>query len=129
MKKLIEEINKSFAGPALMSGHEISNTYCFDAGFLGFSGHFPGYPILPAVMQLLLAQLLTEELKGYEIRVTSIEKAKFLSEIRPHDPVTVICTNADTDNSARSMVKIVSGERAVSSFTICFRRIKEDMNC
>lgn len=122
MKNLIEAIKKSSAKPAqIKSQWEISNSYCFDNSFLGFSGHFPGYPILPAVMQLLLAQLLIEEQKGHKIEVISIEKAKFLSEIRPNDPVTVICTNADTDNGHRSKVKIVSGDRAVSSFTICFR--------
>ncbi|MBN1905682.1 MAG: hypothetical protein JW927_11350 [Deltaproteobacteria bacterium] len=122
MKNLIEAIKKSSAKPAqIKSQWEISNSYCFNNSFLGFSGHFPGYPILPAVMQLLLAQLLIEEQKGHKIEVISIEKAKFLSEIRPNDPVTVICTNADTDNGQRSKVKIVSGDRAVSSFTICFR--------
>ena len=130
MKKLIDAIIKSSTGPARKDNpSEIRNTYLFDDDFMGFSGHFPGYPILPAVLQLLVARLLIEEQKGHEIRMSSIGKAKFMSEIRPNDPVTVQCVDADTAESRRSKVKIISGDRTVSSFNMYFYPLKEDANC
>lgn len=130
MRKLIDAIKKSSTGVAQKdSPSEIKNTYLFDDDFIGFTGHFQGYPILPAVLQLLVARLLIEDQKGHEIRVTSIEKAKFMSEIRPNDPITVQCADTDTEESRRSKVKIISGDRAVSSFNLYFCPLKEDANC
>ncbi|NLD38902.1 MAG: hypothetical protein GX654_18745 [Desulfatiglans sp.] len=127
MKKLIEAIKKSCAGPArINSPSEISNSYCFDNNFLGFSGHFPGYPILPAVLQLLLAQLCIEEQKGCKIRITSIEKAKFLFEIRPDELISIQCTDADTGDSQRSKAKIMSEDKVLSTFNLYFYPVKEN---
>ena len=65
MRKLIDAIKKSSTGVAQKdSPSEIKNTYLFDDDFIGFTGHFQGYPILPAVLQLLVARLLIEDQKG-----------------------------------------------------------------
>ena len=129
MKKLTYAIEKSAVGSAKKDNPSgIRREYCFDNNFPGFSGHFPGYPILPAVLQLMLGQLLVEEQKGYKIRVTSIEKAKFLSEIKPDDLITVQCVDADTKESQRSKIKISSGAKPVSSFNLYFCPSKENVN-
>ena len=36
----------------------IRQRYVFNADFPGFSGHFPGRPILPAVVQIMATTLL-----------------------------------------------------------------------
>lgn len=129
MTKIIDAIEKYSLGQVQNEvPAEIIGKYSFDRDFKGFSGHFPGYPILPAVLQLFLAQLLIEKQKGYKVRVTRIVKAKFLSEIRPGDEITVHCVDADTDESKKSKVKISCGERSVSSFNMCYS-VKENMNC
>lgn len=107
---------------------EIRGEFLFDKDFIGFSGHFPGYPILPAVLQLLLAQVLIEKQKGLKVRVTGILKAKFLSEIRPDDRITVQCVDTATDETMVSKVKISCGERQVSSFNLNYG-IKENSRC
>ena len=58
-------------------------TYRFTHGFIGFSGHFPGYPILPAFVQLLIVLMTAEEAKGRPLTLVSVEKAKFRMEIYP----------------------------------------------
>lgn len=119
MNKLVEAIEKStleiFKGD---TQPEIIGKFSFDMDFIGFSGHFPGYPILPAVLQVLLGQLLVEKQNGGSIQVTRIVKAKFLSEIRPDDLITVQCTDAPTDETRRCRVTISCGERSVSSFNM-----------
>jgi 3-hydroxyacyl-[acyl-carrier-protein] dehydratase len=130
MDKLTNAIKNYSLGPSQINNpSEITNEYCFDQNFIGFSGHFPEYPILPAVVQLIVAQLLIEEQKGHKIRVKSIEKAKFLSEIKPDEKITVQCIDADKNENQRSKVKITSGDRQISSFIISFCLPEEDMNC
>ena len=121
MKILIDAIEKYATGPVkVIEQLEFIGSYSFDNDFIGFSGHFPGYPILPAVLQLLLAQLLIEKQKGYKIKVTSLKKAKFLSQIRPLDEITVRCVDMSSDENTRSKVSITSGDRLVASFNMYY---------
>ena len=56
MNKLKKEIIEAAMGPA--RGYESDKAvgrYLFPPGFIGFAGHFPGYPILPAFVQVLSA--------------------------------------------------------------------------
>lgn len=130
MDKITNAIKNYSLGPSQKNNpSEITNEFCFDQNFIGFSGHFPGYPILPAVVQLIVAQLLIEEQQGHKIRVKSIEKAKFLSEVKPDDKITVQCVDADKNGIQRSKVKITSGDRQISSFVICFCLPEENINC
>ncbi|MFC1841067.1 hypothetical protein ACFL1N_15945 [Thermodesulfobacteriota bacterium] len=130
MDKLIDAIEKSALGSFKQDDpSEITGKFCFKKEFIGFSGHFPGYPLLPAVIQLLTAQVLVERQKGCRIKVTLIEKAKFLAEIRPDDQITVKCVDVAADDIQKSKVIITSGDKSVSSFTIYFCPLKEDMKC
>ncbi|MGZ8440767.1 MAG: 3-hydroxyacyl-ACP dehydratase FabZ family protein [Candidatus Deferrimicrobiaceae bacterium] len=63
--------------------------YRFSADFIGFSGHFPGDPILPAIAQIGTVVSLAEEHSGRPLRLAAVEFAKFLSPIRPRDEVRV----------------------------------------
>ncbi len=130
MNKLINSIEKSVLNsPRQGDPSGITGEFCFDMNFTGFSGHFPGYPLLPAVIQLLIAQLLIERQKGCKIKVTLIEKAKFLSEIKPDDRIRVKCTDADEGENQRSKVIITSGDKTVSSFNLNFCSLKENLKC
>jgi 3-hydroxyacyl-[acyl-carrier-protein] dehydratase len=130
MNKLIDAIEKSaLDSPKQEDPSGITGEFCFDRNFIGFSGHFPGYPLLPAVLQLLIAQLLIERQKEYKIKVTLIEKAKFLSEIKPDDRITVKCIDVPEDETRKCKVVITSGDRTVSSFSMNFCPLKENLKC
>lgn len=130
MDKLINAIVKSELDTTIQDDPaEITGGFCFENDFIGFSGHFPGYPLLPAVIQLLTAQVLIERLKGCGIKITSIKKAKFLSEVRPGDRINVKCADITADENQKSKVTITSGDKSVSSFAIYFCPLKEDMKC
>jgi 3-hydroxyacyl-[acyl-carrier-protein] dehydratase len=60
-----------------------SRHYCFTPDFVGFSGHFHGFPILPAFIQIILVKSIVEETKGLTLSIQTIEKAKFQMEITP----------------------------------------------
>ena len=84
MDNLRSAIRSSALGPVKETapGHFI-RTYCFAPDFIGFSGHFPGYPILPAFIQVLMVVSMAEDVKGHNLRFSSLEKAKFQNKIFP----------------------------------------------
>lgn len=63
----------------------------FPSDFPGFSGHFPGNPILPAVIQLLSVLAVIEEAYGQRARLLSLDKAKFQERIFPDQEIEVRC--------------------------------------
>lgn len=67
----------------------VARRYRFSGDFAGFSGHFPGYPILPAVVQLLTLVSLAGEREGRPLRLAAVEDARFLTPIRPDQEVLV----------------------------------------
>ncbi|MBP5791441.1 MAG: hypothetical protein J6W80_04205 [Kiritimatiellae bacterium] len=62
----------------------------FDGSESFFQGHFPGFPIMPGVMQLKLAHCHAEKMLGREIALKSVRRMKFMRVIRPGDNVTIV---------------------------------------
>ena len=69
------EINRSEGNASCQFG--------IDKSFIGFQGHFPGLAVLPGVVMIDMARLLTELLIGKRIKITFIDKAKFTKQIHP----------------------------------------------
>ena len=67
----------------------VSRLYRFSPGFAGFDGHFPGSPILPAVVQIQTVVSMAGEHAGTTLRLSAVESAKFLSPVRPDEEVHV----------------------------------------
>ena len=65
--------------------------YRFDPGFIGFSGHFPGNPVLPAIVQIRAVVSLAEAEGGKTLRLAAVRSAKFLAPIRPDEDVWIRC--------------------------------------
>lgn len=64
-------------------------TLKFDGTEKFFDGHFPGFPILPGVVQLAEAQRHAFRMMGREAVLKSVKKMKFVHVIRPGDEVTL----------------------------------------
>ena len=56
--------------------------FCFAADSAVFSGHFPGHPVLPAVVQVLMVQVILEAI-GQPAAVACVPQAKFLAPLGP----------------------------------------------
>jgi 3-hydroxyacyl-[acyl-carrier-protein] dehydratase len=105
MDKLKTAILLSATGPAKETEPGIFvKSYAFSPDFIGFSGHFPGYPVLPAFMQVLTALTMAEEVRGHAIKLISVIKAKFRSEIHPGREVVV-----------RYRERIIKGETGIEA--------------
>ncbi len=61
-------------------------SFCFAADSAVFAGHFPGHPVLPAVVQVLILQVLLEEI-GQPAQLACVPQAKFLAPLGPNTPI------------------------------------------
>ena len=66
--------------------------YCFEEAFVGFRGHFPGRPLLPAVVQIMAALHVAGAVwKGASEGALSVDRAKFTLPVVPGDEMEVRC--------------------------------------
>ena len=94
--------------------------YCFSPEFTGFSGHFPGFPILPAIVQVLCGLVVAEELKESPLEPITIEKAKFLLKLRPEQEIEVQCRERSIHGTEGFDIRITSDEGLASSFLMTY---------
>lgn len=77
----------SMASVVTQPGGEVEAGMIFPLEFVGFSGHFPGYPVLPAVLAIYSGWLLAEISQKHEMELCSIRRAKFAAPILPHEKI------------------------------------------
>jgi 3-hydroxyacyl-[acyl-carrier-protein] dehydratase len=107
---------------APMAGEQ---SFCFDEEFVGFSGHFPEYPILPAVLQVLLAQILAETVIGSTLSVVALNRAKFMQQVRPGDQIDVRVTCREKNCELHCASELLVAEQRVASFTLVLKQETE----
>ena len=114
MNELRRKIAAAATGPAAPDGPgATSRRYRFAPDFPGFAGHFPGDPVLPAVVQLLAAVCLAEDGEGRRLRLAGVGTAKFLFPIRPDEEILVRCrVRADGDERLCDAVVSAGGRPA-----------------
>ena len=92
--------------------------YRFSPDFVGFSGHFPGDAILPAIVQLQAVVALVQELAGTPLRLVAVPSAKFLVPVRPGEDVEVRYRHRSTARGNRYDATLTVEGRTVSSFSL-----------
>ncbi len=124
MNLLREAIIQSALGPSSPTaddGH--CRRFRFRADFPGFSGHFPGYPILPAILQVLLAQMLVEETAGTEMRLAGLERARFTRRILPEETVRVTVVRQAKEGPSRYDARLTVDDEAAAQFVLVFSQL------
>ena len=88
-------------------------TFRLGDDFVGFQGHFPGHPILPAFVQLLMGECAVRMHRGRVGSLRRVQRGKFLRPIQPNEPVTVCWQEQPRDDGLRcSFTLRVNGEKA-----------------
>lgn len=119
MNTLQRAIAASAAGPRSVDDAGIvSRTFLFAPDFPGFGGHFPGAPILPAVVQIQAVVALASETAGEPLRLAAVESAKFLSPVRPGETVVASVRRCESGGAALHDATVAAGGRAASSFLL-----------
>ena len=99
----------------------VRQRYVFSPGFPGFSGHFPGRPILPAVLQIMAANYLVEAATGQRLLPAAIERAKFVQPIVPGAVVEIVCRRHSGAAADLWEVRIDADRQAAASFFLTLR--------
>lgn len=128
MNKIRQEITAASIGSleAVEAGG-FSRSYCFSPQFTGFSGHFPDYPLVPAVVQLLMAQTVAEEVWGSPLTLFSVENAKFVHQVRPEQKIQVVCREKKGSDGLCYDARLSMGDARVSSFVLYFERSEKPL--
>lgn len=87
-------------------GWQASATFVFPAGYPGFAGHFPGKPILPAIVQLAAVRYLAECAVGRRLTPRRYVKIKFKGVIVPGEQVSVSVALAGGPDGWRGTFKL-----------------------
>ncbi len=97
------------------------------ANFIGFRGHFPNFPVLPAMLQVLLGIIVSEELYGSRLTLQKLEKAKFMAQIKPEQIINVSCRLSRTPGkeskpAAKARITITVAEQKAASMTLSLKQ-------
>ena len=63
--------------------------FVFPGEFCAYQGHFPGQPILPAIVQLAAARFLAEATLKISLFPVQLSKVKFKGMVQPDDKIKV----------------------------------------
>lgn len=121
MNKLRQAIVSSAIGKkAEDETNVVTRRYRFKPNFIGFQGHFPGYPILPAFVQILTAITIIEEHKKCRLELATVEKAKFHLPLHPDREIEVKCTQLQVQDKSIYETRLTVAEGLASSFRFTF---------
>lgn len=77
-----------------------------------FPGHFPGNPVVPAVVLLEFVERALAQALGRPVRIGAIPTMKFQRPLPPATPFEVELTLADEGRAARFVCRAAHGELA-----------------
>jgi 3-hydroxyacyl-[acyl-carrier-protein] dehydratase len=113
-----EALSQAALSPALLTADSGEQSFCFTDSFIGFAGHFPDYPIVPAILQTLMAQMLAEEVMGESLQFLGLSRAKFTRQLRPDEQVDISLKCKDKEGQLRCSTRLMVGNESVASFTL-----------
>jgi len=130
MNRMRQEILTAALAPLTADAGVARQQFRFGPAFAGFAGHFPGSPILPAIVQVLTAVVVAEEAfrrdgpAGWQL--VGIENAKFLMQVRPDHEVSVECQLLPPAGDRRvSKCRLTVGDKVAASFQLTFAAVAE----
>ncbi len=92
------------------AGDEFSAEFCFPPAFRGFSGHFPGNPVLPGVCLVQAVLCAAGTASAAKLKLTEIVLAKFISAVLPDEKIVA----AGRMNDGVIRAKLSRGEERIA---------------
>jgi 3-hydroxyacyl-[acyl-carrier-protein] dehydratase len=105
-----------------------SADFRFGGDFPGFQGHFPGKPILPAIVQLAAVRYVAESALQRDLLPASYNKMKFKGMIRPNDRCMVVVDLTGDGSLWRGGFSLTRPDgEAIAAGSVEFFEIKKDV--
>jgi len=122
----ITSIEKGILEGSLQSMTETGNgdvqgAFIFSPDFPAFEGHFPGQPVLPAVVQVAAVRLLAARHLGVDLIPVSLNRAKFKAMVGPNEPMTITISLDQSGNDVTISFSITSETKKISTGEIVCR--------
>lgn len=119
MSRLTDAIRN--AGSTLRTDEDgFEKEFVFNAEFIGFDGHFPGNPILPAMVQIMTGAETAREAAGKSMAPHTVTRAKFVRPIHPDERLVVKGVLKNRKGATVAPVTIEVDGEAAAIFTVTF---------
>ncbi len=117
------EINQTAVGEFTKTSPETgSQSFHPGAGFVGFDGHFPDFPIMPAMLQVLFGIVVAERILETDLVMKKLDKAKFMVQVKPDDLINVSCRISrpagDRESDIQAKVTITAAGKKAATLTL-----------
>ena len=116
---------RNFARLTIDPGQSVKAAICLPPDFVGFSGHFPGYPVLPGVAIVYAGLLLAEMCDEHRLDLAAVKRARFIKPIHPGSPVEVVLKRNENENEGLIWysVKVLCHGEPAAKYEIGTKRI------
>jgi 3-hydroxyacyl-[acyl-carrier-protein] dehydratase len=104
MSELVRQIERCMSKLTEVDECEVMASFVFPAEFVGFQGHFPERPVLPAVCKIQAAVAMLEAWKRGKVRLNEIILAKFSAPVGCDEEVALRCS-VTMEDVHRALVK------------------------
>ena len=109
--------------PPTVTSHEgvtstVEAVYRFDLDFPGFDGHFPGNPIVPGIVQIMLVvRTACHDSVG---QLQGIKRCKFTRPVRPFECLKIVAeiTDKETERFCKATLWVEDEPSAIMSLTV-----------
>lgn len=113
MDSLERAVARAVQGELDAGEGEAALRFQLNADFLGFQGHFPDHPVLPAFVQVLMGRHVLQQLQGEARKLLEVDRARFRLPIGPGE-LRVRCKQLD----AGHLVQLETDQGQASSFLL-----------
>jgi len=117
MSTLYNAIQNS-GSPIEINDESFSKAFVFDESFIGFDGHFPGNPILPAMVQLMLGEVSAAEAADKPLKTADVARAKFVMQIGPGDKISVTGKLTKKNGATKANITLTVGGETASTYIL-----------
>ena len=111
----IEQSVTRFRADGDANAFKVDASLTFQHEFPAFSGHFPGNPVLPGIIQLASVRMLAARFLNHSLVPSTLSNIKFREMIRPGQPVNISVSGSGNGLGWKVRFEITGDDVAIAS--------------